>query len=214
MVFGDGKTGFCGLSELSEGSVFLCEGEKDFLALKATGIWDSGLFATTASIGLSLDVLYALEDRHVTICPQADRQGIKAAQKWANDLLDFGLDNLDILIPKIEGEDWADIMKGNRYGELRNFISAFNKHSVEELLAMDPSDFPEPKKEQIPRFSPRLDRAFTQRLKDACWENNLPYVLRSTTPFLEALVLEKSKVNRRKISRHLVHCVTKREHLD
>ena len=208
------KNGFCGLSELSEGSAFLCEGEKDFLALKATGIWDSGLFSTTASIGLSLDVLYALEGRHVTICAQADRQGIYAAQKWANDLLDFGLDNLDTLIPKIKGEDWADIMNGNRYGDLCNFIGAFNKHSVDELLAMDPSDFPKAKKEEIPRFSPRWDRGFTQGLKDACWENNLPYVLRSTTPFLEAIGLEKSKVNRRKISRHLVNCVTKREYLD
>jgi len=99
------KNGFCGLSELSEGSVFLCEGEKDFLALKATGIWDSGLFSTTASIGLSLDVLYALEGRHVTICAQADMPGIKAAQKWVNELIDFGVDNLDILIPKIKGED-------------------------------------------------------------------------------------------------------------
>ena len=208
------KNGFCGLSELSEGSVFLCEGEKDFLALKATGIWDSGIFATTASIGQSLDVLYALEDRHVTICPQADMQGIKAAQKWVNELTDFGVDNLDILIPKIKGEDWANLMSGNRYGELRNFISGFNKHSVEELLAIDPNDFPEAKKEEIPRVSPSWDRAFTQRLKDACWENNLPYVLRSTTPFLEALGLEKSNSNRKKISRHLVYCVTKSEFLD
>ena len=208
------KNGFCGLSELSEGSVFLCEGEKDFLALKATGIWDSGLFSTTASIGLSLDVLYALEGRHVTICAQADMRGIKAAQKWANDLIDFGVDNLDILIPKIKGEDWADIMNGNRYSELRNFIGAFNKHSVEELLTIDPNDYPEAKKEEKPRFSPRWERDFTQRLKDACWEYNLPYVLRSTTPFLDAIGLEKSKVNRRKISRHLVHCVTKREYLD
>ena len=208
------KNGFCGLSELSEGSVFLCEGEKDFLALKATGIWDSGLFSTTASIGLSLDVLYALEGRHVTICAQADMRGIKAAQKWANDLIDFGVDNLDILIPKIKGEDWADIMNGNRYSELRNFIGAFNKHSVEELLTIDPNDYPEAKKEEKPRFSPRWERDFTQRLKDACWQHNLPYVLRSTTPFLEAIGLEKSKVNRRKVSRHLVHCVTKREYLD
>ena len=208
------KNGFCGLSELSGGTVFLCEGEKDFLALKATGIWDSGIFATTASIGLSLEVFYALEGHHVAICAQADRQGIYAAQKWANDLIDFGLDNLDILIPKIEGEDWADIMKGNRYGELRNFMSEFNKHSVEELLAIDPNDYQEAKKEEKPRFSPRWDRGFTQRLKDACWENELPYVLRSTTPFLEVLGLEKSKVNRRKISRHLVHCVTKSEYLD
>ena len=208
------KNGFCGLSELSEGSVFLCEGEKDFLALKATGIWDSGLFATTASIGQSLEVFYALEGRHVTICAQADRQGIYAAQKWADDLKSFGLDKLDVLIPKIEGEDWADLMNGNRYGELRNFIGAFNKHSVEELLAIDPNDYQEAKKEEKPRFSPRWDCAFTQRLKDACWENKLPYVLRSTTPFLEILGLEKSKVNRRKISRHLVHCVTKSEYLD
>jgi len=105
-------------------------------------------------------------------------------------------------------------MNGNRYGELRNFISAFNKHSVEELLAMDPNDFPEAKKEEIPRWNVRWDRAFTQRLKDACWENDLPYVLRSTTPFLEALGLEKSNSNRKKISRHLIHCVTKREYLD
>jgi len=207
------KNGFCGLSELTGGTVFLCEGEKDFLALKATGIWDSGLFSTTASIGLSLDVLYALEGRHVTICAQADRQGIIAAKTWANELIDFGVDNVEILIPKIEGQDWADITKGNRWGDTFN-INAFTKHSVEELLAIDPNDYQEAKKEEKPRFSPRWDRGFTQRLKDACWENNLPYVLRSTTPFLEVLGLEKSKVNRRKISRHLVHCVTKREYLD
>jgi len=65
-----------------------------------------------------------------------------------------------------------------------------------------------------PRPSPKWDRAFTQRLKDVCWENEIPYVLRSTTPFLEALGLEKSNSNRKKISRHLVYCVTKREHLD
>ena len=120
---------------------------------------------------------YALEGRHVTICAQADRQGIYAAQKWANDLLDFGLDNLDILIPKIEGEDWADIMKGNQYGDLCNFIGAFNKNSVEELLAIDPSDYQEAKKEKKPRSSPRWDRVFTQRLKNACWEHNLLYGL-------------------------------------
>ena len=208
------KNGFCGLSELSGGWIFLFEGEKDFLALKASERWDSGLFATTASIGLSLDVLYALEDRHVTICAQADRQGIIAAKTWANDLIDFGVDNLEILIPKIEGQDWADIMKGNRWGDLCNFISAFNKHSVEELLALNPSDYQEAKKEEKPRFSPRWERDFTQRLKDACWQHNLPYVLRSTTPFLDAIGLEQSKVNRRKVSRHLVHCVTKREYLD
>ena len=207
------KNGFCGLSELSGGTVFLCEGEKDFLALKATGIWDSGLFSTTASIGLSLDVLYAFEDRHVTICAQADRQGIIGAQKWVNELIDFGVDNVVILVPKIEGEDWADIMKGNRWGDTYN-INAFTKHSVEELLALNPSDFKEANKEEKPRFSPRWDQDFTQRLKDACWEHNLPYVMRSTTPFLEALGLEKSKVNRRKVSRHLVHCVTKSEFLD
>ncbi len=100
--------------------------------LKATGKWDSGLFSTTAFIGLSLDILYALEDRHVTICAQADRQGIIAVQKWADDLIDFGVDNLEILIPNTQGEDWADIMNGNRYGELRNFIGTFNKYSVEE----------------------------------------------------------------------------------
>lgn len=150
----------------------------------------------------------------MTICAQADRQGIIAAQKWVNELIDFGVDNLEILIPKIEGEDWADIMKGSKYGELSNFISAFNKHSVEELLAIDPSDYREAKKEEKPRFSPRWDRDFTQRLKDACWEHNLPYVLRSTTPFLEALGLEKSKVNRIKIGRHLVYCLTKSECLD
>ena len=182
--------------------------------LKATGKSDSGLFSTTASIGLSLDILYALEDRHVTICAQADRQGIIAAKTWANDLMDFGVDNLEILVPKIEGQDWADIMKGNRWGDLCNFISAFNKYSVEELLAIDPSDYKEAKKEEKPRFSPRWERDFTQRLKDACWEYNLPYVLRSTTPFLDAIGLEKSKVNRRKVSRHLVYCVTKSECLD
>jgi len=207
------KNGFCGLSELSGGWVFLCEGEKDYLALKATESWDSGIFSTTASIGITLDVLYALEDRHVTICAQADRQGIIAAKTWANELIDFGVDNVEILIPKIEGQDWADITKGNRWGDTFN-INAFTKHSVEELLAIDPNDYQEAKKEEKPRFSPRWDRGFTQRLKDACWENNLPYVLRSTTPFLEVLGLEKSKVNRRKISRHLVHCVTKREYLD
>lgn len=208
------KNGFCGLSKLSGGGVFLCEGEKDFLALKATGIWDSGLFSTTASIGLGLDVLYALKGRHVAICAQADRQGIYAAQEWANDLMGFGVDNLEILIPKIEGEDWADLMNGNRYGELRNFITAFDKYSVDELSALDPSDYQEAKKEKKPTFNPRWDRDFTQRLKDACWENNLPYVLRSTTPFLEALGLEKSKVNGIKISRHLRYCVTKSEFLD
>ena len=88
-------------------------------------------------------------------------------------------------------------------------MSAFNKNTVEELLAIDPSEYQEAKKEKKPRSSPRWDRVFTQRLKDACWERNLPYVLRSTTSFFEALGLEKSKVNRRKISRHLVHCVTK-----
>ena len=208
------QNGFCGLSELSGDRVFICEGEKDFLALRATRIWDSGLFSTTASIGLSLEVLYALEGRHVTICAQADRQGIYAAKKWAEELTDFGVDNLEILIPKIEGEDWADIMNGNQYGELHNFIGAFNTHSVQELLALNPSDFQEAKKENKPRFSPKWDREFTQKLKDVCWEKNLPYVLRSTTPFLEALGLEKSKVNRNKISRHLRYCLTKKKDLD
>ena len=157
--------------------MFLCEGEKDFLALKATGIWDSGLFSTTASIGLSLKELYALEDRHVTICAQADRQGIIGAQKWVNELIGFGVDNMEILIPNTQGEDWADIMNGNRYGELRNFIGTFNKYSVEELLALNPSDYQEAKKEEKPRFSLRLDCDFTLRVKDVCWEHNLPYVL-------------------------------------
>ena len=105
-------------------------------------------------------------------------------------------------------------MKGNRWGDLCNFMNAFTKHSVDELLAIDPSDYQEAKKEKKPRFSPRWERDFTQRLKDACWQHKLPYVSRSTTPFLKALGLEKSKVNRRKVSRHLVHCVTKRKYLD
>ena len=138
------------------------------MVLKATGKSDSGLFSTTASIGLSLDILYALEDRHVTICAQADRQGIIAVQKWADDLLDFGVDNLEILIPNTQGEDWADIMNGNRYGELRNFIGTFNKYSVEELLALNPSDYQEAKKDEKPRFSLMWDRGFNQRLKGVC----------------------------------------------
>ena len=32
-------------------------------------------------------------------------------------------------------------MNGNRYGELRHFIGTFNKYSVEELLALNPSDY-------------------------------------------------------------------------
>ena len=138
------------------------------------GLWP---LSTTASIGLSLEELYALEDRHVTICAQVDRQGIIAAQQWADDLIDFGVDNLEILIPNTQGEDWADIMNGNRYGELRSFIGKFNKYSVEELLALNPSDYQEAKKEEKPRFSLRLDRDFTLRVKDFCWEHNLPYVL-------------------------------------
>jgi len=208
------KNGFCGLSELSRGTVFLCEGEKDFLGLRATRIWDSGLFATTASIGLSLEVLYALEGRHVTICAQADRQGIYAAKTWADELRTFGIDNVETLIPKVEGEDWADIMKGSKYGELHNFITAFDKYSTDQLLALNPRDYQEAKKDEKPRFSPKWDREFTQKLKDVCWEKNLPYVLRSTTPFLEAFGLEKTKSNRKKISRHLRYCVTKREYLD
>jgi len=50
--------------------------------LKATGIWDSGLFSTVASIGLSLEELYALEDRHVTIC--AHRQIGKESSPRSN----------------------------------------------------------------------------------------------------------------------------------
>ena len=147
------------------------------MVLKATGIWDSGLFSNTASIGLNLEELYALEDRHVTIGAQADRQGIIAAQQWADDLIDFGVDNLEILIPNTQGEDWADIMDGNRYGESRSFIGTFNKYSVEESLALNPIDYQEAKKEEKPRFSLRLDRDFTLRVKDVCWEHNLPYVL-------------------------------------
>ena len=116
--------------------------------LKATGIWDSSLFSTAASIGLSLDILHALEDRHVTICAQTDRQEIIAVRKWADDLIDFGVDNLEILIPNTQGVDWADIMNGNRYGKLRNFIGTVNKYSVEELLALDPSDYQEAKKKR------------------------------------------------------------------
>ena len=208
------QNGFCGLSKLSRGTVFLCEGEKDFLGLRATRIWDSGLFATTASTGLSLEVLYALEGRHVTICAQADRQGIYAAKTWADELRNFGIDNVETLIPKIEGEDWADIMKGSKYGELHNFITAFDKYSTDQLLALNPRDYQEAKKDEKPRFSPKWDREFTQKLKDVCWEKNLPYVLCSTTPFLESLGLEKTKSDRKKISRHLRYCVTKREYLD
>ena len=208
------KNGFCGLSELSRGTVFLCEGEKDFLGLRATRIWDSGLFATTASIGLSLEVLYALEGRHVTICAQADRQGIYAAKTWADELRTFGIDNVETLIPKVEGEDWADIMKGSKYGELHNFITAFDKYSTDQLLALNPRDYQEAKKDEKPRFSPKWDREFTQKLKDVCWEKNLPYVLCSTTPFLESLGLEKTKSNRKKISRHLRYCLTKKKDLD
>ena len=113
----------------------------------------------------------------MTICAQADRQGIIAAQKWADDLIDFGVDNLEILIPNTQGGDWANTMNGNRYGELRSFIVTFNKYSVEELLALNPRDYQEAKKEEKPRFSPRWDRDFTLRLKDVCWEPNQSYVL-------------------------------------
>ena len=113
----------------------------------------------------------------MTIGAQADRQGIIAAQQWADDLIDFGVDNLEILIPNTQGEDWADIMDGNRYGESRSFIGTFNKYSVEESLALNPIDYQEAKKEEKPRFSLRLDRDFTLRVKDVCWEHNLPYVL-------------------------------------
>ena len=59
-------------------------------------------------------------------------------------------------------------MNGNRYGELRNFIGTFNKYSVEELLALNPRDYQEAKKEEKPKFSLMWERDFTQRLKGVC----------------------------------------------
>ncbi len=205
------RNGLCGLSELSGDRVFIAEGEKDFLALKATGFWDSGLFATTANMKPREEEIDALRGKQITICAQADKEGFNAAKRWASSLTE---EEVEVFIPKIKGADWADVMHGNEYKQLGIFPEAFTRFNVGKLLSLNEDEYPEPKKEEILTYSPCWDRQFTLMVKDACERHKIPFSITSTSLLLEILGLDKTTSNRSKIRRHLGYCVTHLEFLN
>ena len=78
------KNGLCGISFIHGDKVFVVEGEKDYLAIDATGIYGSGVFATSAS--LSPTHFQALKSKDVVVFAQADEPGVAGAQSWVTPL--------------------------------------------------------------------------------------------------------------------------------
>jgi len=78
------KNGLCGISHMHGKRVFVVEGEKDYLAIAATDIFGSGVFATSAA--LLPTHFQALKDKDVVVFAQADEPGVIGAQSWVTHL--------------------------------------------------------------------------------------------------------------------------------
>ena len=117
------KNGLCGISHMHGKRVFVAEGEKDYLAIAATGIFGSGVFATSAS--LPPKHFQALKDKDVVVFAQADEPGVIGAQSWVTHLPE----STEIFIPDTAGKDWADVVNALTPTEAQETLQQFITHT-------------------------------------------------------------------------------------
>jgi 5S rRNA maturation endonuclease (ribonuclease M5) len=186
------KNGLCGVSFIDgDKEVFVAEGEKDYLAIDATGIYGSGVFATSAS--LSPTHFQALKDKDVVVFAQADESGVTGVQKWVTHLPE----STRIFIPETAGNDWADVLNALTPAEARETLQQLTPFTREQFLSLDPARYPIPVAPAV--HHPNLDVSFMLRVYKAVQQ--LPS--RSVAAILDHLGMPKNKASRSKIYRQL-----------
>ena len=185
------RNGLCGISFIRGGKVFVAEGEKDYLAIAATGIYASGVFAPTAS--LSSTHFQALKDKDVVVFAQADKSGITGAQSWVTDLTE----STEIFIPDTAGNDWADVVSELTPAEARETLQQLTPITRKQFLSLDPARYPIPVEPAV--HHPNLDVPFMLRVHEAVQQLQS----RSVAAILDHLGMEKNKASRSKIYRQL-----------
>ena len=186
------KNGLCGVSFIDGNQeVFVAEGEKDYLAIAATGIYGSGVFATSAS--LSPKHFQALKDKEVVIFAQADEPGITGVHRWLAALPE----STKIFIPETAGKDWADVLKLLTPAEARETLQQNTPFTREQFLSLDPARYPIPVAPAV--HHPNLDVSFMLRVHEAVQH------LQSTSvaAILDHLGMKKNNSNRQKTKKGL-----------
>ena len=185
------RNGLCGISFIHGKRVFVVEGEKDYLAIAATGIYGSGVFATSAS--LSPSHFQALRDKEVVVFAQADEPGIIGVHRWLAALPE----STRIFIPDIAGKDWADVLNALTPAEARETLQQLTPFTREQFLSLDPARYPIPVAPAT--HHPNLNVPFMLRVYEAV--RLLPS--RSVAAILDHLGMKKNNSNRQKTKRAL-----------
>ena len=187
----DWKNGLCGISHMHGKSVFVAEGEKDYLAIAATGMYNSGVFATSAS--LSPTHFQALKDKDVFVFAQADKPGVTGAQRWMKELPL----STNIFIPNTDGEDWADVLNTLTPTQAKEILQELTPLTRKQFLSLGPTKYPLPPTPVI--YHPNLDVPFMLQV------HKIVSLLQSTsvTDILVCLGMEKNNRNRQKTKRAL-----------
>ena len=186
------KNGLCGVSFIDGNQeVFVAEGEKDYLAIDATGIYGSGVFATSAS--LSPTHFQALKDKDVVVFAQADEPGVTGVQKWVTHLPE----STRIFIPDTAGKDWADVLSTLTPAEARETLQQLTPFTREQFLSLDPARYPIPVAPAT--HHPNLDVSFMLRVYEAV----RLLQSRSVAVILDHLGMKKNNSNRQKTKRAL-----------
>ena len=185
------KNGLCGISHMHGKSVVVAEGEKDYLAIAATGIYGSGVFATSAS--LLPTHFQALKDKDVVVFAQADEPGVTGVQRWVTHLPE----STRIFIPDTAGKDWADVLNLLTPAEARETLQQLTPITREQFLSLDPASYPIPVAPVI--YHPNLDVPFMLRVHEAVQQLQS----RSVAAILDHLGMPKNKASRSKIERQL-----------
>ena len=185
------KNGLCGISHMHGKRVFVAEGEKDYLAIAATGIYGSGVFATSAS--LSPTHFQALKDKEVVVFVQADKLGVAGAQKWVEPLTE----STEIFIPDTAGKDWADVLNALTPAEARETLQQLTPFTRKRFLSLDPSAYPVPPTPAV--HHPNLDVSFMLQVHKAVQQLQS----RSVAAILDHLGMKKNNSNRQKTKRAL-----------
>ena len=185
------KNGLCGISFIHGDKVFVAEGEKDYLAIAATGMYNSGVFATSAS--LSPTHFQALKSKDVVVFAQADEPGVTGVQKWVTHLPE----STRIFIPDTAGKDWADVLNALTPAEARETLQQHTPITRQQFLSLDPASYPIPVAPAVHHLN--LDVPFMLRVYEAV------RLLQSTnvTAILVFLGMPKNKASRLKIERQL-----------
>tara|TARA_B100001123_G_scaffold137913_1_gene160204 strand:+ start:6274 stop:6885 length:612 start_codon:yes stop_codon:yes gene_type:complete len=153
------KNGLCGLSYLRRGRVFVAEGEKDYLAIAGSDMYNSGVFATTAL--LEPKHFKLLRDKDVVVFAQADEPGIIGAQNWVTELPE----STKIFIPDTVGKDWADVLNTRNPAQAKEILQEFKPLTRKQFLSIDTARYPLPPKQEI--YHPNLDVPFMLQIHEA-----------------------------------------------